>query len=89
MIEHDAIQAEISARLDGEPGVLADDVVAAHVEGCPECTQFLQRATRLKRIMGGCAGGGRPGETGREPKLADDGPGGFAPAYCGIGVGIR
>ncbi|WP_051866753.1 zf-HC2 domain-containing protein [Corynebacterium atypicum] len=67
MIEHDAIQAEISARLDGEPGVLADDVVAAHVEGCPECTQFLQRATRLKRIMGGAPAEGAPGKPGESP----------------------
>lgn len=50
MIGHEAIQAELSARLDGEAGTLGDDVVETHLEACHECRSFLERARALKSL---------------------------------------
>lgn len=45
------MQAALSARLDGEPSPLADDVVDAHVEGCAQCRVFLEQAASLNRQL--------------------------------------
>lgn len=51
MIDHDQVQAAISARLDGEPSGLDDDVVDAHIAGCAECRSFQEEATRLSTSL--------------------------------------
>ena len=43
MIGHEDIQDELSARLDGEPGRLPDDVVEAHLAACERCRAFYER----------------------------------------------
>ncbi|WKD59609.1 zf-HC2 domain-containing protein [Corynebacterium caspium] len=50
-MKHEEIQASISARLDGEAPLLADDIVAAHLTACPECRDFFQRATALQGAL--------------------------------------
>ncbi|MCZ9308787.1 zf-HC2 domain-containing protein [Corynebacterium uberis] len=60
MIDHHGIQAEISARLDGEPGTLADDVVEAHLAQCPECQAFYRQAVKLQGLLS--AGSATPTE---------------------------
>lgn len=52
MIDHDQVQAALSARLDGEPAGLPDDVVDAHVDGCAECRDYWERSLRLYRALG-------------------------------------
>ena len=49
MISCERIQAALSARLDGEPGGLEDDVVDAHVASCAHCQQFVERSASLNR----------------------------------------
>lgn len=51
MIDHDEIQADLSARLDGEEGRLADDVVSTHLAACPECRAFLAQSSRLRDML--------------------------------------
>lgn len=51
MIDHDRVQAALSARLDGEPSPLDDDVVEAHLAGCEECRQFHEEAVALSRRL--------------------------------------
>lgn len=53
MLDHDEIQAALSARVDGESYTLRDDVIDAHVEGCAQCAQFQQQALALSRTMAG------------------------------------
>ncbi|WP_053072774.1 zf-HC2 domain-containing protein [Corynebacterium renale] len=55
MISHDDVQADISARLDGEPGTIPDDVFEAHLAACPTCTGFFHRAQTLQQALGGPA----------------------------------
>lgn len=53
MLNHEEVQAAISARLDGEDYALGDDIIDAHVAGCPECAAFQNQATALSyRLMG-------------------------------------
>ncbi|CCI82887.1 zf-HC2 domain-containing protein [Corynebacterium otitidis] len=52
MIGHGDIQAEISARLDGESGTIPDDVLAAHLDSCEQCGEFFSRAVRLQDELG-------------------------------------
>ena len=52
MIGHEDIQDELSARLDGEPGRLPDDVVEAHLAACERCRAFYERARSLKDMLG-------------------------------------
>lgn len=47
MIDHEEVQAALSARIDGEPSGLADDVIDAHVAACPECRAFQDKAAAL------------------------------------------
>ncbi|APT84356.1 zf-HC2 domain-containing protein [Corynebacterium aquilae] len=51
MIECTQVQAALSARLDGEPVGLDDDVIDAHVSGCQQCATFLERAALLNRSL--------------------------------------
>lgn len=51
MLNCDQIQAAISARLDGEPMGLEDDVVDAHVANCPQCQRFLEESAEINRNM--------------------------------------
>ncbi|KQB85996.1 zf-HC2 domain-containing protein [Corynebacterium lowii] len=60
MIAHEVIQAELSARLDGEAGHLDDDVVEAHLDQCAQCQEFYRRAARLQPML--AAPGQAPGE---------------------------
>ncbi|WPF66794.1 MULTISPECIES: zf-HC2 domain-containing protein [unclassified Corynebacterium] len=50
MIAHEAIQAELSARLDGEAGRLDRDVVEAHLDQCEQCQAYYRRAARLQPV---------------------------------------
>lgn len=43
MVDHDQVQAALSARIDGEPAGLADDVIDAHVAACEECRNYQDR----------------------------------------------
>ncbi|GAB3939153.1 zf-HC2 domain-containing protein [Corynebacterium tapiri] len=47
MIEHERIQAALSARLDGESSGIPDDIVDAHVANCPECQDYKARVVSL------------------------------------------
>lgn len=47
MLNHEDVQAALSARMDGENSGLDDDVVDAHVAACPECRAFQERAAAL------------------------------------------
>lgn len=48
MIRHEDVQAALSARIDGEPSLLDDSVVDAHLAGCGECRAFFDRAVALR-----------------------------------------
>lgn len=58
MIEHEQIQAALSARLDGEQGLLDDAVVDAHVAECDECRRFWERSVALSQQLKRAEGGG-------------------------------
>lgn len=51
MITCERVQAALSARLDGEPSGIDDDIIDAHLSGCPDCQDFLERASALSRAM--------------------------------------
>lgn len=51
MINCSEVQAALSARLDGEHTGVPDDVVDAHLSGCPHCQQFLDQAASFNRLM--------------------------------------
>ncbi len=53
MIDHDQVQAALSARIDGEPAPLDDDVIDAHLAGCSRCQQFHEEALALSRRLRG------------------------------------
>jgi len=45
------IRESLSARLDGESAPLPDAVLDRHVEECPDCRNWQDRAVRLRRTM--------------------------------------
>ena len=45
------VRASLSARLDGEPAELSEDVVDAHVSGCAECSRWYSTVTALGRDL--------------------------------------
>ncbi|WP_187975350.1 zf-HC2 domain-containing protein [Corynebacterium poyangense] len=47
MLDCEQIQAAISARLDGEPTGIPDDVIDAHVAACPECRAYQEKILLL------------------------------------------
>lgn len=51
MLRCEQVQAALSARLDGEPTGLADDVIDAHVAHCEACRAFYERAAQLNRRL--------------------------------------
>ena len=51
MPNHDEIQTALSARIDGEPTGIADEILDAHLSGCEECQQFQRRALSLTKSM--------------------------------------
>ena len=51
MIDHDQVQAALSARIDGEPSPLSDDVLDAHLAGCARCREFHDEALALSRRL--------------------------------------
>lgn len=51
MPRHDEIQTALSARIDGEPAGIADEILDAHVSGCERCQTFQNRALALARSM--------------------------------------
>lgn len=51
MISCAQVQAALSARLDGEPSGVDDDIVDAHLSGCSDCQEFFERATALSRML--------------------------------------
>lgn len=52
MIDHSDIRLALSARIDGEPPGLPDDVVDAHLLGCEECRNFYEQALLMKDALG-------------------------------------
>lgn len=51
MLECQEVQGALSARLDGEPTGLPEDVIDAHVANCAECQAFYQQAIRLQQTL--------------------------------------
>ena len=51
MINHEDVQAALSARLDGELSVLDDEVVDAHLAACAECSRFWERSLVLSKQL--------------------------------------
>ena len=47
----DAVRVAMSARLDGESSELPEDVVEAHVAGCPECQRWFATVSTLGRQL--------------------------------------
>lgn len=45
------VRASLSARLDGEPAELSEDVVDAHVSGCEQCSRWYSTVTALGRDL--------------------------------------
>ena len=52
MLSHEDVQAAISARLDGEAYALEDDVIDAHLAGCPECAAYAEKVSTLAGFLG-------------------------------------
>lgn len=51
MIDCNQVQAALSARLDGEASGIDDDIVDAHLSGCPACQEYFDRVTALSRML--------------------------------------
>lgn len=51
MLDHDEVQAALSARLDQEPSPLPEDVVDAHVASCEMCREFWEHSLALSRAL--------------------------------------
>lgn len=51
MLDCARMQAALSARLDGEPSGIDDDVLDAHVSMCEQCHAFVEGAARLNRHL--------------------------------------
>lgn len=51
MIDHEKVQAALSARIDGEPSPLDEDVIDAHLAVCGECRSFHEEAVALSRRL--------------------------------------
>ncbi len=71
------VRAALSARLDGEPSGVDDDVVDAHLDACDECRAWFEKAVALNRSLHmGPAGeraaaGAGPAGPGAGPSLPD------------------
>lgn len=51
MVDHDDVQAALSARLDGEDANIANDVLDAHLAECAECQRYWDQSLRLSRSL--------------------------------------
>ncbi|WKD58025.1 hypothetical protein CAPI_07435 [Corynebacterium capitovis DSM 44611] len=51
MVEHEEVQAALSARVDGEPSTLDWAVVDAHLEHCEECRRYWDQLLTLSRTL--------------------------------------
>ncbi|MFP7366506.1 zf-HC2 domain-containing protein [Corynebacterium callunae] len=51
MVDCSAIQAALSARLDGEPAGIPDEIIDAHLANCADCRNFYERAAQLNRML--------------------------------------
>lgn len=51
MVDHNDVQAALSARIDGENSAIADDVVDAHLAECPECQRYWEQSLLLSRSL--------------------------------------
>ncbi|QMV85774.1 zf-HC2 domain-containing protein [Corynebacterium hindlerae] len=51
MLTCDQVRAALSARVDGEDSPFDDDIVDAHLSGCPDCQAYYERITALNRMM--------------------------------------
>lgn len=51
MLEHQEVQAALSARLDGERSGYPDDVIDAHLANCEECQAFYRQAVALSQTL--------------------------------------
>lgn len=47
----DTYREALSARLDGEPGPVADDALDEHLDACAACRSWQQRAAELSRTL--------------------------------------
>lgn len=50
-MECEEIRAALSARLDGEPASIADEVIDAHLGACEDCRTWYEQAVRLNRAL--------------------------------------
>lgn len=50
MVDHNDIQAALSARIDGEDTAIADDVIDAHLAECPECQRYWELSRSLSFV---------------------------------------
>lgn len=50
-MECEEIRAGLSARLDGEKPMIADEVIDAHLSACEDCRTWYERAVRLNRAL--------------------------------------
>lgn len=51
MVDHNDVQAALSARIDGEDPAIADDVLDAHLAECPECQRYWEQSLRFSRSL--------------------------------------
>lgn len=51
MVDHNDVQAALSARIDGENSAIADDVVDAHLAECPDCQRYWEQSLLLSRSL--------------------------------------
>lgn len=50
-MECEDVRTALSARLDGEPSGVDDDVVDAHLDACDECRAWFEKAVALNRSL--------------------------------------
>ncbi len=67
MIDHSQIRSALSARIDGEPPGLPDDVIDAHLLGCEKCRSFYEQAVLMKDMLGRS----QPRVSAQSPDLTD------------------
>ncbi|WP_087116292.1 zf-HC2 domain-containing protein [Corynebacterium urinipleomorphum] len=51
MVDHNDVQAALSARIDGEDSAIADDVLDAHLAECPECQRYWEQSLQFSRSL--------------------------------------
>lgn len=51
MVDHNDVQAALSARIDGEDTDIPNDVLDAHLAECVECQRYWEQSLRLSRSL--------------------------------------